>query len=273
MDFGSAFTSSDAARILPDYVIALGLASLRFNAFFSVFPLLNRSNAGRIVPSCLSVALGLPLVENLVSKLTVDQTISGWLLIAIALKEFVCGLILGLAAGVPIWSFNMAGELIDNLRGITADSSQVPVGRGQGSALNIFFGFLAVSLFFSFGGLQILVGIVYGSYVSWPILTPSVQLPAGNILSVLASLLQQIMLYATIVAGPFMVIFICCSFAGMLLAKSAQQIVTEQTISLVKNTLFVILSGTYVVYMAQYFLEHAMTIPALARSTIEGVAE
>jgi type III secretion protein T len=176
-------------------------------------------------------------------------------------------------SGSPIWSIQTAGELIDNLRGITADSSQEPVGRGQGSALNVFFGFLVISLFFSIGGLQILVGIVYGSYVAWPILTPSVQLPAGNMGTILANLLQQIMLYATIVAGPFIVIFMSCSFAGMLLAKSAQQIINEQAISLVKNILFVLLSGSYVMYMSQYFLEHASTIPELVRSTIESVVQ
>jgi type III secretion protein T len=273
VDFASAITSNDAASVLPVYAIALGLASLRFSAFFSVFPLLNRSNAGSTIPNCLSVALGLPLVENLVSKLASEQAVTGWVLLAIALKEIVCGLLLGVASGAPIWSIHMAGELIDNLRGVTADSSQEPVGRGQGSALNVFFGFLAINFFFSIGGLQILVGIIYGSFVSWPILTPTVHLPAGNIVTMLGGILQQIMLYATVIAGPFIVIFLSCSFAGMLVAKSAQQIVTEQTVSLVKNILFVILSGTYVLYMSQYFIEHALTIPKLARSAIESIAE
>jgi type III secretion protein T len=271
LDFGSVLTSDDVARLMPLYGIAIGLASLRFNAFFSVFPLLNRINAGRIIPNCLGIALGLPLVESLVSQLAADYSNSGWLLLAIALKEIVFGLLLGLISAAPVWAIHMAGELVDNLRGITADSSQEPVGRGQGSALNIFFGFFAISLFFAYGGLQTLVGIVYGSFVSWPILTASVRMPTGDVTAVLADILQQIMLYAMIIAGPFVVIFMACSLAGMLLAKSAQQIVTEQTISLFKNTVFVILSGSYVLYMSQYFLEHAKTVLVHSQTTIESI--
>jgi type III secretion protein T len=182
-------------------------------------------------------------------------------------------LLLGVVSAAPIWSIHMAGELIDNLRGITSDSSPEPIGRGQGSALNVFLGFLAISLFFSMGGLQILVGVVYSSFTSWPILTRSVLLPTNNVVDILGGILQQIMLYAIVISGPFMVIFLSCSFAGMLVAKSAQQIVTEQTVSLVKNILFVLLSGTYVLYMSSYFLKHAATIPQLARMAIESIAK
>ncbi len=269
LEFGTTFTSSDAARLILVYVIALGLASLRFNAFFLVFPLINRTISGRLIPNCLSVALGLPLLEDLVTKISAFETLPGLLLVAVALKEIACGMILGLAAGVPLWAIHMAGEMIDNLRGITADSSQTPVGRGHSSTVNIFLGFMAISLFFSAGGLEILVGIVYGSFVSWPILTPSIQLPSGNTTTVLAELLQQLMLYAAVVCGPFAVIFIACGFAGMLLAKSAQQIVTEQTVSLFKNFLFVLLSASYTLYMSQYFLERAATIPGLLRNLVE----
>jgi type III secretion protein T len=273
VDFSIRLLNGDAARLFPLYAMALGLASLRFNAFFLVFPLLTKSNAGRIVPNCLSIALGLPLVEPLVFQLSSLQGTSGWVIVAIAFKEMFFGLLLGAACSVPFWAVQMAGELIDNLRGITTDSNTEPIGRGQGSTLNIFFGFFALCLFMSMQGLELLVGTVYSSFATWPILTPFARLPSGDVTSLLGKLLEQIMLYAMVVAGPLVVLFMACAFAGMLLAKSAQQIVTEQTVSLLKNTLFVLLSSTYVIYMSRFFLEQALVIPAVVKNALSGIAQ
>lgn len=86
----------------------------------------------------------------------------GYLMILI--KEGLVGLILAMTLCVPFWVAMGFGEILDNQRGATLSESIDPVNGAQSSVLSGFMNFVFGAIFFSCGGMRLLVEVLAQSY-------------------------------------------------------------------------------------------------------------
>ena len=89
-------------------------------------------------------------------------------LILIAPKEFIIGFALGLMASSPFRTLEYAGAISDHFRGEN-DSGITDPNRETLSTSGMLYLVIGFSAFFSFGGLWMLIDILYQTYAIWPI--------------------------------------------------------------------------------------------------------
>src|SRR5260364_5338 len=88
------------------------------------------------------------------------------------ISELSAGLAIGLMAAVPFWAMNVAGELIDTVRGSGLSEIINPTTGGQVSLFSLLLTQLITALFFVDGGFNQLLEAIYRSYTILPIGAP-----------------------------------------------------------------------------------------------------
>ena len=101
-------------------------------------------------------------------------------LILIAPKEFIIGFALGLMASSPFRTLEYAGAISDHFRGEN-DSGITDPNKETLSTSGMLYLVIGFSAFFSFGGLWMLIDILYQTYTIWPIgnVFPTLNMEAG----------------------------------------------------------------------------------------------
>jgi type III secretion protein T len=89
--------------------------------------------------------------------------------LAVAAKEALIGLLLGLGLGLFVWALQGVGELVDYQSGSSNAAFFDPVAGHELGPTAKFLGWLAITLFVSSGGLLALVGTIADSYRLWPV--------------------------------------------------------------------------------------------------------
>lgn len=202
---------------------AFTLSLPRLMAVFVMLPVLGKKMmGGRLIRNGVVFSLAL-----FISPMVLDSTVTlspGLTLVLITiLKETAIGLIIGYCASVPFWIAEATGFLIDNQRGATMASSLNPALETQSSPLGIMLTQGLVTLFFSGGGLLILLGAIYKSYQLWPVTTfyPSFKL-AG--LDFLANQLGLLVRLTVILGAPIVIAMFLSEFGLALISRFAPQL-------------------------------------------------
>jgi type III secretion protein T len=116
-------------------------------------------------------------------------------------KEIFLGLLLGWISGIPFWAAQSGGFFIDNQRGASmAEGSDALTGE-QTSPIGILFLQGTIYLFFVSGAFLSFLGLVYSSYLVWPVasLLPGMSRDTALLFAEQAGWL---MLYMLLLAGP-----------------------------------------------------------------------
>lgn len=146
-------------------VVILTLAYARLAIVIYMLPVLGERVLSNLVIKntiVMLVIIGLwPVLQP-----AVDHPDQGWLLIFA--RECVVGLILAMTFCLPFWIVVALGELIDNQRGATMSDSIDPVHGGQSSVLSGFLSFAFGVIFFSSGGMRLLMEAMAHSYHVFP---------------------------------------------------------------------------------------------------------
>jgi len=93
----------------------------------------------------------------------------GGLWMALALKEALIGVLMGMAFGALLWAIENIGHLIDFQTGSGNASFFDPVAGHESGPTASFLSFMAVTLFVTGGGLHVMLGAFFESYKLWPI--------------------------------------------------------------------------------------------------------
>jgi type III secretion protein T len=96
---------------------------------------------------------------------------------AIAAKEGLIGLLLGLGLGVFLWAVQSVGDLVDFHTGASNAQFFDPAFGHQGGPTGQFLGWLMAVLFVSAGGLTGVVALLAESYRVWPLAAALPDLP------------------------------------------------------------------------------------------------
>ncbi len=137
-----------------------------------ILPLLNQATlGGTLVRNALVLMIALPLIPlhdtwPLLEAARQNATAGRYLMIICG--ELSIGLLLGFCAAIPFWAMDMAGFLIDTLRGASMASVLNPLLGQQSSLFGILFTQIFGALFLVAGGFNQLIASIYHSYVALP---------------------------------------------------------------------------------------------------------
>jgi len=229
----------------------VGLNASRPLGIMLVLPVFTRMELGALVRISLAVALALPLV------------VASWSggppapegaahLVLLALKELFIGLLIGFLLGIPFWSIQAVGELIDTQRGITNEVAPLDQAtRSQASAMGLFLGLAAIAVFVSSGGFNVMAATLYESYAVWPARSGLPNVSVDSAMVVMRSL-DHVLAYTLLVAGPVVILLLLVDLCVMLIGRFAPQLNAYDLAPLVKNVAFMIFIVLYLTYLADY---------------------
>ncbi len=154
----------------------------RFLAAFLVMPFFTEA----AVPRQIRVGLLLVLVLVAYPGAPVSFIADDWnagLWIAFLGKEILIGALIGYAMAVVLWALLSVGELIDQQVGFDNAGIFNPFGGSSNGPMTLLLSQIGVLLFMSFGGLQVLLQLLYESLVLWPpgSFTPDLGAPLRDI--------------------------------------------------------------------------------------------
>ncbi|MET2832520.1 type III secretion system export apparatus subunit SctT [Mesorhizobium shangrilense] len=235
-----------------ELVVAAGLGAARAMGIMMVLPVFTRAQIGGLIRSGLAVAFGLPCLAHVSEGLqALDPETRLIQLTLLGLKEVFVGLLLGTFLGIPLWSLQAAGEFIDNQRGITSPSAQAdPATNSQASAMGVFLGITAITIFVASGGLEAVISALYGSYQIWPVYQFHPTLTAQGAMEVLG-LLDHIMRTTLLVSGPVVSFLLLVDMSMMILRRFAPQFKSSQLSPTIKNIGFPIIMIAYTAYLIE----------------------
>ncbi len=146
---------------------SVALTMPRLFAVFTVTPFLSPNVITGLSRNSLMLMLALfmsPLAGDLP-----PMPVVMWL--AIAGKEALIGVMLGLGFGIFFWAIQSVGDLIDFQTGSGNAAFFDPVAGHDNGPTGEFLGWVVINLFVSAGGMLALVGVVIDSYRLWPVST------------------------------------------------------------------------------------------------------
>ncbi|RRI01541.1 EscT/YscT/HrcT family type III secretion system export apparatus protein [Mesorhizobium tamadayense] len=235
-----------------EFVVAAGLSAARAIGIMLILPVFTRSQIDGLIRGGLAVALGLPCLAQASDGLQALASETRFIqLTLLGVKEVLVGVLLGTFLGIPLWGLQAAGEFMDNQRGITSPSAPAdPATNSQASAMGVFLGITAITIFVASGGLEAVISALYGSYSIWPLYRFHPTLSPQGAMELLG-LLDHIMRTTLLVSGPVVFFLALIDISMMILRRFAPQFKSSQLSPAIKNIAFPIIMVTYAAYLVE----------------------
>ena len=247
--------------------LALTLATARLGAFFLVLPLLSRSLITGIVRNGVIASMGLVLQPAVRAGIG-EEGLPAFQLFAILGKEVMLGAGMGFALGAAFWGVEGAGFFIDNQRGAAIAGSIDPLSGSDSAPLGITFLQIFTAYVFVSGGFLVMLGLVYDTYVFWPVLTFWPKLPPDTPTFFLA-VADKVMRLTVLLAGPVFIAMFAAELAMALVSRFAPQLNVFVLAMPVKSGVAFFLLVLYMPflleYMAREWSENGATMEGLRR--------
>lgn len=156
--------------MLSTWMPALGISMLRPLGMMLIVPLMTPSVlGGTLIRNAFALSLALPVLLLYETwPLPPKDQLNAWRYLWIIASEIGIGALIGFMAAIPFWVVDMAGTLIDTLRGTTMASVINPMLGQESSLLGILLTRVFSVLFLVTGGLNELIAALYHSYATLP---------------------------------------------------------------------------------------------------------
>ncbi|MEO1538656.1 MAG: flagellar biosynthetic protein FliR [Pseudomonadota bacterium] len=246
--FGAAKEWRDTLR---DFLVA----SARLLGLTLVFPVFTRSQMPALIRGAIAGGLTLPVFAQLSGTLQELPDRSTFMLTGLMLKELLIGAGIGFMLGLPFWTLQAIGEIIDAQREIADSTQEDTASKGASSVMARLIGIVAIALFVQFDGLLAMCTLVFTSYTLFPVesfvvaFTPEARDAALSALSVL-------MLSALTAAGPILLLFLLSDVTVGALSRVGSQIVSQSVAPMAKNILLAI----FLVLFLPVLFEHIISV-------------
>jgi len=203
------------------FILALTLAMARIFPCLLLSPVFSFNAIKGGLRSGIVLALALFPAPMIQQQLAADDP-SLFLLAALALKEVIIGVVIGLLMAMPFWLFESVGALFDNQRGALMGGQLNPQLGPDATPLGFLMQQSIILLLVVGLGLSTITQIIWDSYQLWP---PMQWLPLPNeagfkvYLAILGGIFTHIVLYA----GPLVALLLLVDFSvGILSIYSPQ---------------------------------------------------
>ncbi|CNI25419.1 type III secretion system export apparatus subunit SctT [Yersinia pekkanenii] len=231
---------------------ALGLAMMRPYGMLLILPLFTaRSLGSSLLRNGLVFAIALPVTPLFFTTSVITQySLTGWFwLLGL---ELMIGVMIGFVAALPFWAIDMAGFLIDTLRGATMSTLFNPSMGMESSIFGVLFTQILTVLFLLSGGFNLVLAALYGSYDMLP--AGSGIQPSTAMLQFLKSewlLMQELCLSFAL---PAMLVMVLVDLSLGLINRSAQQLNVFFLAMPIKSALALLLLVISLPYALHHYL-------------------
>ncbi|KJY94156.1 MULTISPECIES: type III secretion system export apparatus subunit SctT [Vibrio] len=208
---------------LMQYIPMLALCMMRPLGMMIMLPLFKGGAMGSgLIRNTLVLMFALPIIPMMQAH-PVDFSAKPLTeLTLIYGEELLIGLIVGFCAAIPFWAIDMAGFVIDTMRGASMSTVLNPLMGLQSSVFGMFFTQILSVLFLVSGGFNALLAALYQSYTFLP---PDSALSFND--DLLAFISQQWQMMSDMClsfALPAMVVMIMVDVALGLVNRSVEQL-------------------------------------------------
>lgn len=203
------------------FILALTLAMARIFPCLLLSPVFSFNAIKGGLRSGIVLALALFPVPMIQQQLAADDP-SLFLLAALALKEVIIGVAIGLLMAMPFWLFESVGALFDNQRGALTGGQLNPQLGPDATPLGFLMQQSIILLLVVGLGLSTITQIIWDSYSLWPPMQ-WLPLPGEAGLKVYLELLGGIFTHMVLYAGPLVALLLLVDFSvGILSIYSPQ---------------------------------------------------
>lgn len=268
MDLFAADASALLGRLMP-LLSATALAMGRPAGAAIVLPIFTRAQLGGPVRAAVAFSLGLAAIPAIDRQL-VAHPVAVPLLALMGAKELFIGLLIGVMTGVPIWSVQSAGELLDTQRSATQDRQSEPGSGNQDSTTAAFLGMTVVALFVISGGLAVFARTIYASYEIWPPLQ-LMPLPTFGWATFALGLLDHVSEVSLAIAAPVLLAMLLCETVVILLMRAIPKLHLYDLAPTLRNLMFVFMMLLYAGWLVAYMqgeIGHLRDITAALRELV-----
>ncbi|WP_145555868.1 EscT/YscT/HrcT family type III secretion system export apparatus protein [Yersinia canariae] len=201
---------------------ALGLAMARPYGMLLILPLFTaRSLGSSLLRNSVIFAIALPVTPLFfTASLMHHDNLTNWFWVLCI--ELMIGVMIGFVAALPFWAIDMAGFLIDTLRGATMSTLFNPSMGMESSIFGVLFTQILTVLFLTSGGFNLVLSALYDSYDI---------LPAGSGIQPTSAMLQFLqsewhLMYELCLsfALPAMLVMVLADLSLGLINRSSQQL-------------------------------------------------
>ena len=246
----SALTPFATADELRQYAWALALVMARILPMFVVLPFTGRNLLPGLLRNVIVIAIGLFVVPTMVDDVKAAQ-LAGFPILGLILKEALIGLMLGYLVALPFWAVESAGFIIDNQRGASVAATINPITGHDTSPLGIMFNQAFVAFFFLIGGFQILLGLIYDSYLQWPPLSFWPELTPESA-EIFVAQLNRLVTLALLLAAPVLIAMFISEVGLALISRFAPQLQVFILAMPIKSGLAMLMLGLYAALFFDY---------------------
>lgn len=205
-----------------ELLLAFLISLPRMYAFITMTGIIGAAAVPRLARNAAILILSLPIIPANLAHIGVVGTDVPTFALHFA-KEYAIGFILGYMIGWLFWSVNSAGDFIDNQRGAAIASSVDPLLGHETSPLGMLFSQAFLTYFYSIGGMLLVTGIVYKSYLLWPV-TRMLPIVSAQFPVLILDVLDLAMRTMFVLAAPVVVMMFLAELALALVSRFAPQI-------------------------------------------------
>jgi type III secretion protein T len=204
-----------------DFLVALSFVQPRTLGLFMVLPIFNP----QLVPGMLRLGIGAAVGAIVAPVLmpAVHDHPSEMVLLFLLCKEAFVGFALGYALAIPFWAFEAVGFLVDNQRGASIAATLNPLTGNDSSPLGILFNQAFIVFFFICGGFTLVLGVLYDSFLLWPVFEWTPTLRAETVPLLLAQL-DRLVSLAMLYGAPVIVAMFLAELGLALVSRFVPQL-------------------------------------------------
>jgi len=251
---------SDWVAQIQHAMSTLLLSAARLTAIFVLMPTFSRTVITGIVRT--GIVLSLSLFMFPVVYPTVDLSMSYLHAVGLVLKETGIGVLIGYSIGALFWGVEGAGFFIDNQRGSAMAGSIDPLSGSDTTPMGILFMQAYVSYFFVSGSFLVFLGLLYDSYVAWPVTSFWPNLPPDTPTYVLG-VADRVMYLAVVFSGPLIIAMFVSEFGLALVSRFAPQLNVFVLAMPVKSGVGLFVLALYIPFLFSYLREGLGTMPSI----------
>ncbi|MGI4984405.1 MAG: type III secretion system export apparatus subunit SctT [Janthinobacterium lividum] len=212
----------DAYGDLKQLLWAWAQTQPRVLAMLTMLPLFNQQLVPSLMRFAIAAAFGLVAAPALLGDPA--SAVAGTpLVLVLVVKEAFVGFVLGYFFAIPFWLFQAVGFIIDNQRGASIAATLDPLTGNDSSPLGQLFLQAFIVFLLASGGLQLVLGALYDSFLLWP---PATWLPRLSPASVplLLDQLDRLIRLALVLASPVLIVMFLAEMGLALISRFVPQL-------------------------------------------------